>query len=58
MEKVLKDELYQLLSYIDDVGLTLKQKAWENNYNFDRLHFSHQEKTPYEMMKQLLVKAE
>ena len=52
-----KDEFYQLLSYTDDVDLNLKLHAWENFYNFDRPHFSHQRKTPYEVMKLLLEKA-
>ena len=52
-----KDEFYQLLSYADDVDLNAKLQAWENYYNFDRPHFSHQGQTPYEVMKLLLEKA-
>lgn len=52
-----KDEFYQLLSYTDDVDLNEKLQAWENYYNFDRPHFSHLGKTPYEIMKLLLIKA-
>ena len=52
-----KDEFYQLLSYIDDIDLNAKLEAWENYYNFDRPHFSHQGKTPYEVMKILLRNA-
>jgi len=50
-----KDEFYQLLTYKDDVDLTLKLEAWENFYNFDRPHQSHDGKTPYEVMKCLLA---
>jgi transposase InsO family protein len=46
-------EFYQLLSYTDDVDLNLKLQAWEDFYNYDRPHFSHQGKTPYEMMRLL-----
>jgi transposase InsO family protein len=52
-----KDEYYQLLSYTDDVDLNEKLQAWESYYNLDRPHFSHQGKTPYEVMKLLLEKA-
>jgi transposase InsO family protein len=52
-----KDEFYQLLSYTDDIDLNVKLQAWEDYYNFDRPHFSHQGKTPYEVMKVLLEKS-
>jgi hypothetical protein len=38
--------------------LNEKLKAWEDFYNFHRPHFSHQGKTPYEMMRLLLRKDE
>ena len=50
-----KDEFYQLLTYTDDVDLNQKLQAWERLYNFHRPHFSHQGKTPYEVMRSLLV---
>ena len=50
-----KDEFYQLLTYTDDVDLNQKLQAWEQFYNFHRPHFSHQGKTPYEVMRSLLV---
>jgi transposase InsO family protein len=53
-----KDEFYQLLSYTDDVDLNEKIQAWESYYNFDRPHFSHEGKTPYEVMKLLLENSE
>ena len=48
-------EFYQLLSYTDDVDLNSKLKLWENFYNYDRPHISHNGKTPYEVMKSLLT---
>jgi transposase InsO family protein len=47
-------EFYQLLTYTDDVDLTLKLGAWENFYNYDRPHMSLDGKTPYEVMRSLL----
>jgi transposase InsO family protein len=47
-------EFYQLLTYTDDVDLSSKLEAWENFYNYDRPHMSHQGKTPYEVMRSLL----
>jgi len=49
-------EFYQLLTYTDDIDLNLKLAKWEHFYNFDRPHISHNGKTPYEVMKSLLVK--
>lgn len=43
-------EFYQLLSYTDDVDLNQKLKIWENYYNFERPHFAHEGKTPYEVL--------
>src|SRR5512134_1160846 len=43
-------EFYQLLTYIDAVDLHAKLKAWEDFYNYDRPHLSHEGKTPYEVM--------
>jgi hypothetical protein len=51
-----KDEFYQLLSYADDVDLNVKPQDWEHYCNYDRSHFSHQGKIPYEVMKLLFVK--
>ncbi len=50
-----KEEFYQLMQYTGDVDLRKKLKEWENFYNFHRPHFSHNGKTPYEVMKSLLV---
>ena len=50
-----EDEFYQLLTYTDDVDLNQKLQAWEQFYNFHRPHFSHQGRTPYEVMRSLLV---
>ena len=47
-------EFYQLLTYIDDMDLNAKLKAWEDFYNYDRPHISLNGKTPYEVMKSLL----
>jgi len=47
-------EFCQLLTYTDDVDLNTKLLAWENFYNYDRLHLALDGKTPYEMMKSLL----
>ena len=52
------DEFYQLLSYTGDVDLNEKLKAWEDFYNYHRPHFSHEGKTPYEMMRLMLSKNE
>ena len=49
-------EFYQLLNYTDVVDLNSKLEAWENFYNYDRPHMSHDGKTPYEVMKSLLEK--
>ena len=46
----------QLLTYTDDVDLNQKLQAWEQFYNFHRPHFSHQGRTPYEVMRSLLVR--
>ena len=47
-------EFYQLLTYTDDKDLNAKLKAWEDFYNYDRPHLSHEGKTPYEVLKSLL----
>jgi transposase InsO family protein len=49
------EEFYQLLTYTGDVDLNLKLEAWENFYNYDRPHISLDGKTPYEVMKSLLI---
>ena len=43
-----------LLTYTDDIDLTSKLKAWENFYNYDQPHLSHEGRTSYEVMKSLL----
>ena len=50
-------EFYQLLTYKDDVNLNAKLEAWEDFYNYDGPHISHDGKTPYEVMR-LLLKSE
>ncbi len=50
-----QEEFYQLLTYTDDVDLNAKLKDWASFYNYDRPHISHDGKTPYEVMKSLLV---
>jgi transposase InsO family protein len=50
-----QEEFYQLLTYKDDVNLGQKLIAWENFYNFDRPHQSHERKTLYEVMKGMLI---
>ena len=47
-------ELYQLLTYTDDVNLNATLKAWGNFYNSDRPHISLDAKTPFEVMMSLL----
>ncbi len=47
-------EFYQLLSYTDEIDLQAKLEAWENFYNYDRPHMSHDGNTPYEMMRSIL----
>jgi transposase InsO family protein len=49
-----RTEFYQLLTYTDEVDLKAKLKAWENFYNYDRPHISHDGKMPNEVMKSLL----
>jgi transposase InsO family protein len=48
-------EFYQLLNYKDDVDLNEKLNQWENFYNFERPHFAHSGKTPYEILKNKLT---
>jgi transposase InsO family protein len=36
-----KDEVYQRLTYRDDVDLKKKLAAWEKFYNYDRPHGAH-----------------
>ena len=52
--RTVQTEFYQLLTYTDDVDLNIKLEAWENFYNYDRPHISHDGKTPYEVMRSLL----
>ncbi len=46
-----QEEFYQLLTYTDDVDLNKKLKAWENFYNFNRLHGAFDGKAPYETLR-------
>jgi len=50
-----QEEFYQLLTYKDDVDLNAKLAAWEAFYNYNRPHGAFNGKTPYEMLKRLLV---
>jgi len=48
-------EIFDNLDIIPDaVNLNSKLAAWENFYNYDRPHMSHDGKTPYEVMRSLL----
>ena len=49
-----QEELYQLLSYKDDVDLGAKLDEWENFYNFNRPHGAFNRKTPYEALREKL----
>lgn len=49
-------EFYQLLSYTNDVDLNEKVKAWEKFYNYDRPHGGLHGKSPYEVLRQKLIK--
>lgn len=42
-----QQEFYQLLTYRNDIDLYEKLIAWEEFYNFHRLHGAHDGKTPY-----------
>lgn len=50
-----QDEFYQLLSYKDDVDLNKKLEAWEQFYNFNRPHGAFNGKTPYEVLRSILI---
>ena len=50
-------KFYQLLPYTDDVDLNQKLSSWENFYNYDRPHGAFGGKTPYEVLRSLLVPA-
>ena len=54
----LKDqrEFYQVLDYVGNVNLIKKLKDWENYYNYLRPHSAHTGKTPYEILKQLMLR--
>lgn len=49
-------DFYQLLTYKDDVDLIKKLQEWENYYNYWRPHSAHSGKTPYEKLKQSMLK--
>jgi len=50
-----QEEFYQLLSYKDDVDLNKKLDAWEQFYNFNRPHGAFNGKTPYEVLRSILI---
>jgi transposase InsO family protein len=50
-----EEEFYQLLTYTDDVDLNQKLSSWESFYNYDRPHGAFGGKTPYEILRSLLV---
>ena len=50
-----QEEFYQLLTYTDDVDLNKKLDAWEQFYNYNRPHGAFDGKTPYEVLRCLLV---
>jgi len=47
-------ELYQLLTYTDDVGLNAKLGQWERHYNYQRAHGALSGKSPYEVLPEKL----
>ncbi|GEM_PF-5182967 len=49
-----QEELYQPLSYKDDVDLGAKLDEWEAFYNFNRPHGAFNGKTPYEALREKL----
>jgi transposase InsO family protein len=50
-----KLELYQLLTYTDDVDLEAKLAAWEEFYNVHRPHSGLGGLTPYEVLKEKMA---
>ena len=50
-----QEEFYQLLTYTDDMDLNKKLDAWEQFYNYNRPHGAFDGKTPYEVLRCLLV---
>ena len=49
------EKLYQLLTYTDDVDLTLKLQTWEDYYNFNRHHGSLDGQATYKVLKDKLT---
>jgi len=49
-------DFYQLLTYKDDVDLAKKLKEWENYYNYWCPHSAHSGRTPYEKLRQSMLK--
>ncbi len=49
-----QEELYQLLTYTDDVDLNKKLESWEHFYNFNRPHGAFDGQTPYEVLRCIL----
>jgi len=49
-----RQELCQLLTYKDDVGLEKKLAEWENFYNYHRPHGAFAGKAPYEALRERL----
>lgn len=53
-----QEEFYQLLTYKDDVDLEKTLAEWGDFYNLNRPHGAHEGRTPYEVLKELLVQPE
>ena len=49
-----EQEFYQLLTYKDDVDLSIKLAEWESFYNLSRPHGAFDGKAPYEILRERL----
>lgn len=49
-------EFWQLIDYTDDIDIAAKLKEWENYYNYHRPHSALAGKTPFEILRQKLLK--
>jgi transposase InsO family protein len=49
-----EQEFYQLLTYKDDVDLSIKLAEWESFYNLSRPHGAFDGRTPYEILREKL----
>ncbi len=49
-----QEELYQLITYTDEVDLNEKVKEWEHFYNYKRPHGAFNGKTPYKALRTML----